>query len=103
MRSTCFWKIHDHMELRQKPELPDNNRMANFWTSRSTLLCVPDRKIQGHDRLRMVHVLSAEHVLGCSERHVDCHVRGLSGELHVAARERIEKLLPVQRGLYTRR
>jgi hypothetical protein len=70
-------------------------------STNAALLRVHDRQVQGHDRLRMVYFMPTDHVLGCSECDIDCDMRGLSGELHVAARERVEGLLPVQRGLYT--
>ena len=49
----------------------------------------------------MVHVVSGEHVFSCHERHVDSHLLVVSGELHVASRERVEGLLPVQHRLHT--
>jgi hypothetical protein len=103
MRSACFWKISDGMELLHQSKLLDDNRMANFRTANSTVLRVRDRQVQGRDRLGTLQSLSIGYVLGRNKRHVDSDMLVLSGELDVAARERVEGLLPVQRRLPARR
>jgi hypothetical protein len=64
-------------------------------TAPAALHRVPGRHIQGHDRLRMVHVLSGQHVLRYSQRDLARHVHGVSGELHFRDWKRVEGLLPV--------
>ena len=101
MRSACFWKIPDRMELVYQSKLLDDNRMANFRTAHSTVLRVPARQVQGHDRIGTVHFLSSEYVLNLNKRDLHRHVLGMSRELDVCNREHVERLLPVQHGLHS--